>query len=208
MIGINFSYPDIADKLRSPPWLELRVSRIEPGPPNTVWARGDTREVAYYWRNWDISPEERTRLMEDIVKQLIRDHVVDGFTLWWNWSTKRWQMNHRFAEGGGWSVGYCTQAEAEAIFATLQASHPDGPWKVKPEYVQDDALAREQFEKEQRLLSPAARQEKAIEDVFEAAADDRSNGQRELPLGEALRRAAEAVERGNVFLATLIAGEG
>lgn len=203
MIGINFSYPDPVDAFRHPPWTELRVSRIEPGPPNTVWARGDTREVQYYWRNWDIPLEERTRLMEDIVKQLVRDHKVDGFTLWWNWTTKRWQMNHRFAGEGGWSVGYITQAEAEAIFSTLQASHPDGPWKVRPEYVQDDALAKEGVEKEQRLLNPATAYERAVEDVF----DEITPGEPGVPLDVALQRCSATVERGNALLATLLPAE-
>lgn len=199
MIGINFSYPDIADQYRDPPWTELRASRIEPGPPNTVWARGDTREVQFYWRNWDIPLEERTRLMEDIVKQLIRDHKVDGFTLWWNWTSKRWQMNHRFAGEGGWSVSYISQAEAEAIFATLTAAHPDGPWKVRPDYVQDDELAKADVEKERKLLgnTPATRAERQVEDLLDSTVA-------ELPLGEALRRAADAVERGNAVLATLL----
>lgn len=198
MIGINFSYPDAADKLRSPPWLELRASRIEPGPPNTVWARGDTREVQFYWKQWDIPLKERERLMRDIVKQLIRDHKVDGFTLWWNWTSKRWQMNHRFAGEGGWSVSYISQTQAEAIFATLTAAHPDGPWSVR-DCVQDDELAKADVEKEQRLLSgmPAARVERQVEDLLDSAVG-------ELPLGEALRRAAEAVERGIEVLARLV----
>lgn len=198
MIGINFSYPDAADKLRSPPWLELRVSRIEPGPPNTVWAKGEPHGVEYYWRNWDIPLEERTRLMDDIVKTLIKEHKVDGFTLWWNWTKNVWQMNHRFADGGGWSVSHITQAEAEAIFATLEASHPDGPWKVRPDHVQDDAKAAEEVAK--LLNTPATRMERSIDDAFDAVTPKEP----ELPLHEALRQAAEAVERGSLALARLV----
>jgi len=200
MIGINFSYPDAADAFRHPPWTELRASRIEPGPPNTVWSRGETHEVQFYWRNWDIPLEERTRLMEDIVQGLIKAHKVDGFTLWWNWTKKQWQMNVRYAEERGWSVTYITQAEAEAVFSTLTTHHPDGPWKVKPEYIQDDAAAKVEFDKEKGILTPAARAEKQVDDLFDSTIG-------ELPLGEALRRAEMAVERGNAVLASIL-GEG
>lgn len=194
MIGINFSYPDPMDAFRHPPWTELRVSRIEPGPPNVVWSKGDTREVSYYWRNWDIPLEDRTRLMEDIVKGLVRSQKVNGFTLWWNDTKKNWQMNVRH-EGEAWSVTFISQAEAEAIFAILVAYHPEGPWKVRPEYVQDDDAAREEIAKV--ALTPAQRAERHTEDLFDRTIP-------ELPLDEALRRCAAAVERGVAVLARIV----
>lgn len=200
MIGIAFSYPDAADRLRHPPWTELRVARIEPGPPNTVWLKGEaSHEVCYYWRNWDIPLEERTRLMEDIVKKLIKEHKVDGFTLWWNWTKKVWQMNHRFADEGGWSISHITQAQAEAIFSTLEASHPDGPWKVKDEYVQDDKTAREEVAK-LNTSSAAFRHEQSI------AGDMKTYDEQpaQLSLDDALRQATEAVERGIAVLGKLV----
>lgn len=187
MIGISFAYPDEADKLRHPPWTELRCARIEPGPELML---KEGRTVEYYWRNWDIPLEERTRLMEDIVKQLIQDHKVDGFTLWWNWTKKQWQMSHRIAGEGGWSVTFISQTEAEAVFATLQASHPDGPWKVRPEYVQDD---------EQAKMTPVQRTGIQANFNFEA--------RKELPLDMALRCCRDAVERSIAILATYLPDE-
>lgn len=205
MIGVCFSYPDEVDKFRHPPWTELRCSRIEPGPPNRVWSKGDAYEVSYYWRNWDISLEERTRLMNEIVKDLVRSHKVNGFTLWWNDTKQNWQMNVR-REGEAWGVSFISQAEAEAIFAILQASHPEGPWKVRPDYVQDDAKAAEEVEK-MNTSSAAYRREESLTDSLPTY--ERSDSwpyvkRVEIPLDVALKRAAEAVGRAEARLARLM----
>jgi hypothetical protein len=208
MIGISFAYPDAADKFRHPPWTELRCARIEPGPPNVVWGKGESREIDYYWRNWNIPLEERTRLMSDIVQGLVESHKVDGFTLWWNWDKKNWQMNVR-REGQAWSVNYISQSEAVRIFSTLEAAHPDGPWSVK-DYVQNDAAAKAEIEK--RPETPAAKAERQIEDLFDSTLERTDTWpyakRRELPLDEALRRCAAAVERGTALLAAYLPADG
>lgn len=199
MIGISFAYPDAADKFRHPPWLELQVCRIEGGGEPITLTNGKTLP-GWVWRKWNIPLKEREQLMDAVVKELVESHAVDGFTLWWNPTKKQWQMNVRRKEGP-WSVSFITQAEAEAIFSTLQAKHPDGPWEVIAEYVQDDKAARRDFNT--AAMTPAERAEQVTADLFDSK-PERTNRAKQPDLLDALERAGSLFEKGQGILARVM----
>jgi len=84
------------------------------------------------WRQVEMPAETREQLMTEI-QNGFREHELEGFTLFWNWTKKHWQMSVRRKGETGWSISHISEEQAAAILSMLETSgHPDGPWTVKP----------------------------------------------------------------------------
>lgn len=94
------------------------------------WGEPFKGNPAIYWEQYHKGSPD---LADEIAaKAGFRSSELTGFTLFWQFTKKSWQMSVQRKNEKGWSISDVSEEQAKAVLSLLQTSgHPDGPMIVQ-----------------------------------------------------------------------------